>query len=495
MTSPEPGTVIPLAGTGTVIDGWLAAAQRAQADWALRPVTARLALVARFRDRLAANAALLAAAIDRRPAAESLSGEILPLLAACRYLERNAAQLLGTRRHGGVGAWLHGIRVEVKREAFGTVLIVAPSNYGLMLPGIQALQALVAGNAVIIKPAPGARAALLGLAELLSQSGLPEGLLTVTDESVDTAGALIRARVDKVIVTGSVRAGRSVIADATESLVPVTAELSGWDACVVLESADLDRVARAIAFAITFNNGETCLAPRRILVQRAQRDALLGRLEAALSTAGPRPFRGTAESAAIELAGDAVRRGARLVTGALAADGAEGPMLLAGVTDRMAIFDSEVFGPIALVVDCASLDEAVAKANATRYALGASIFGEPAEARRVATRIDAGVVMINDAVAPAGHPAVPIAARRQSGSGATRGAEGLLELTRPKAIVTNAARRPAHLEPALIDAETFLGAYIAAAYRRSPIVRARAALAALGALLRSYRKQGNTSCL
>ncbi|MBN1240449.1 MAG: aldehyde dehydrogenase family protein [Gammaproteobacteria bacterium] len=465
-------------------------ARRAGADWRRLSVAARVAVLRRFRHRLAADSLQLACRIRCRPVADTLTGELLPLLEACRFVEKRAESLLRpVRCRYRAGIWLRGTTVRVSREPYGTVLIVGPSNYGLMLPGIQALQALAAGNAVIVKPAPGTREALDELRKLLEVSGLPEGLLTISDESVATAEALIDGPIDKLVFTGSSAAGRSVLERAAANLVPATLELSGWDACIVLDSADIERAARAIAFALSFNSGRTCLAPRRILVSRCRYRSLIDRLTALLDRIGPVAFDPAGARAAGKSIAAAIEGGARLVSGALQPDGVTGPAVLVGVDRDQAIFNTEVFGPVAIVMAFDDPARAVATANATPYRLGATLFGSPQQTRALVPDLDAGVVMVNDAIVPAAHPALPIAARGASGHGATRGAEGLLEFTRPKAVASSTARRPLHLEPPLPQAEPVLAAYIEAAYGKNWVKRTRAAWRALVALTRGPTRE------
>jgi acyl-CoA reductase-like NAD-dependent aldehyde dehydrogenase len=193
------------------------------------------------------------------------------------------------------------------------------------------------------------------------------------------------------------------------------------------------------------------------------------------------------------LAADALRRGARLAHGCVSTKSAAGPILLTHVSDSMPIFETEAFGPIALVTEVADTAAAIAKANGTPYALGATVFGARDEALAVAAKLDAGVVVINDAVVPAGHPELPIAARGASGFGVTRGPEGLLEFTRPKAIAINESRRPLHLLPARDRDEALLGAYIKVVYRTDWFNRVRAALTGVGAV-RGRRLEETEEC-
>ena len=251
-------------------------ARTAQAKWAAWPVSARLRTIRALRHAIAARSAELVAAVrgepgkTSRPAAEILSAEIVPLAAACRFLEREAAAILGVRRLGPEGqpVWLAGVGAEVRREPLGLVLVIAPANNFLFLPGVQTAQALAAGNAVLWKPGLGGLPAALAFARLTAAAGLPPGLLTVLPEDPAAGREAMAAGVDKVLLTGSAATGREVLAKLAQRLVPATLELSGCDAVFVLPGADLDRVARAVRFGLALNAGTACIAPRRIFVPR-----------------------------------------------------------------------------------------------------------------------------------------------------------------------------------------------------------------------------------
>jgi acyl-CoA reductase-like NAD-dependent aldehyde dehydrogenase len=449
----------------------VARAKAAHLEWRARPLRERLVVIARFRCRLAAEAGATAAAIAVRPPAETLAAEILPLLECCRFLEREARQVLRTERRGGrAPLWLRGTVVDVVREPFGIVLIVAPGNYGLMLAAVQALHALTAGNAVIVKPAPGHGAGLRRFAALLEASGLPEAAIAIAAEDPALVRALLACGVDKLVFTGSSRAGRELLAAASAQLVPATLELSGWDACLVLEGADLTRVADTLVFALALNGGRTCLAPRRVIGSAAVCAKLERLLAERLAHRAPQTLDAPALPA---LVGDAVGKGARVVAGTAASEGSAGPLVLAGVTPRMTLFGVEVFAPV-LLICAARAEEMLDWANQAPFALGVTIFGPERRARELVPRLAAGVAMINDAIVPAGHAAVPIAARGGSGFGATRGREGLLEMTRPKAVTATRARRPLHLTTGAHDFAPLLAAYAAAAYGGGFLRRLRA---------------------
>lgn len=384
----------------------------AQARWAKTPLADRLRIVRELRHLLAEHAEALAFAAGEtssRPLAEKLVSEVLPLADACRWLERESARILAPRRHGKRGRpwWLTGHSFEVQRQPHGLVLVIGPGNYPLLLPAVQALQALVAGNAVLLKPAPETRGVALAFADLAMRAGLERALLTVLPESVKAAHQAIEAGVDKVIFTGSCGNGRDVLALLAQTNTPSVMELSGEDAVIVLADADLDLVVRALRFGKRLNNGETCIAPRRLI--------------AVTTVAAP-------------------------------------------LAERLG----------KCVISLAADDEAALRlANAGEFALGASVFSRDiARARALASRLKTGFVTINDLIVPTADPRMPFGGTKASGFGATRGEEGLLEMTFPHVVAVRRGRlRPHFDEPAPGDARLFT-AWIRAAHgrRRFPAI-------------------------
>ncbi|MDQ3622896.1 MAG: aldehyde dehydrogenase family protein [Verrucomicrobiota bacterium] len=404
--------------------GARAETRAAQARWAQTPIGERLRVIRELRHQIAENAELLAnaaGAVSDRPLAEKLVSEVLPLADACRWLERRAARLLAPRRCGKRGRpfWMQGISFEVQRQPFGVVLVIGPGNYPLFLPAVHSLHALVAGNAVILKPAPGTRDVALAFAQLARDAGLNPALLTILAESVETARHAIAEGVDKVIFTGSSGNGRSVLARLAETNTPSVMELSGEDAVLVLADADLDLVVRALRFGTRLNAGETCIAPRRLVLVQSIADDLLARLSAA-----------------------------RL------------PRL-----------------PVERVRDD---DDAVQSTNTAAFALGASIFSRDlGKARALAARIETGFVLINDLIVPTADPRMPFGGVKASGFGTTRGDEGLLEMTFPHVVGVRRGRRHPHFdEPGVADAHLFT-AYLRAAHGRRRFAAIRELLGAL----------------
>lgn len=253
-------------------------ARAAQPAWAALPLPRRLTLIRAARHALAAQAQDLARTVSLpgRTPADTLTAEVMPLCDAARFLERTAPAALKVRHLGRRGrpGWLWGVRSQLQRDPLGVVLILAPFNYPLLLPGVQMLQALAAGNAVIVKPGREGFAAAAALADVLHRAGVPREVLVVLDESVEAGEAAIDAGVDKVFLTGSVASGRAVMAHCSEHLTPLVCELSGDDPAIVLGDADIDLARRCIAWGASLNGGHTCIAPRRVIAHRDIADRL-----------------------------------------------------------------------------------------------------------------------------------------------------------------------------------------------------------------------------
>lgn len=423
----------------------LARARRAQEAWGSVPVAARLKVVRRLRHRLArdteAACEVLGASRPVAPA-ELLSSEIIPLLDGCQFLETQASRLLAPRTASRTGTpgWLQGVYLRVHRDPLGVVLILGPSNYPFFLPGIQALQALVAGNAVLLKPGVGGTAAAAYLARLLVQAGLPELLLQVLPEEPEAGRELLRRGVDKLVLTGSAHTGRQVLSLAGETLTGAVAELSGYDAVFVGPGADLKVVADGLAFGLRLNRGRTCVAPRRVFLRTELVPELERLLAERLADAEPE------ELGPCELVAEVLDEGGRLVWGERGDDGFRGPVVLAEVPPRCRLFEEAPFLPILSLLPVEDDRECLEAAACSPFALGASLFGERAWAESMAGKVPAGVVVVNDMIAPTAHPAAPFAGRGCSGFGATRGAEGLLEMTTPRSVLIRQAGARYHFD-------------------------------------------------
>jgi aldehyde dehydrogenase (NAD+) len=431
---------------------------RVDLRWAAMPVRDRVRVLREARHRMAERAEEFAAAISpalARNTADTLVTELLPLLAACKFLERDAARLLKPRKLGlsGRPLWMGGVRAEVNREPLGHVLVIGPANFPLFVPGVQVLQALAAGNTVTWKPGAGGLAVAEMMARALREAGLPEGVLSVTEESVAAAQQALAEGADKVVFTGSAASGSAVLAELATTATPAVMELAGADAVVVMPDADLKLVSKAVAFARRlFANTTTMAALRPLLQMELAKIAPVtldartsGRLEEMLEEA-------TALGASVWSAGIDTPQGVR-------------PLIVEQASADMAITQSDIFAPVISLIETQSLLHLTEAYAQCPYALTVAIFCAPREekrARAAARELRAGTVLINDLIAPTVDPRVPFGGRGASGYGVTRGSEGLLEMTAVKTLLVRRGGYMLHLDTTTdADAPMFAGAIAA----------------------------------
>lgn len=412
--------------------------KEAQRHWAARPLADRLQVVRKTRQWMAGHPMLFAEAISpalHRSQADTLLTELLPVLDAMRFLERSARRLLAPHVLGRRGRplLLTGVRAEVHRIPVGHVLVIGPANYPLYIPAVQTLQALVAGNAVTWKPGTGGRQLALLVAHALGEAGLPRGVLHITEETVEAAQGALASRPDKVVFTGSFESGKTVMRALAETATPSVMELSGADAVVLLPSADLALAAKAVAFGLRLNGAEVCMSPRRLIAAAETMRALRPLLQAELERVPPVALKPDTASALLALVDEARDCGAR-VGGEVQPRG-QRPLLVEAAGPQMRIANSDIFAPVISLIEASSVLHIPEIVNDCAYGLTAAIFGEVSAARALGEQLRVGTVLVNDLIAPTVDPRVPFGGRGSSGFGATRGAEGLLEMTTPKTVL------------------------------------------------------------
>lgn len=482
----------------------VALARAAQPAWQGTPLGERLLILRRFHEALFRRRREAADLIWRetdKPPAEALAAEVGVVLDNCRHLERAVPRLLRAPWFGSRSVALVRKRLRVVNEPFGVVGIITPWNYPLALSCGRILPALMTGNAAVYKPSEFTPSVAELIRELLADAGLPDGVLRLVHGDGET-GAAVAGAVDKIFLTGSLRAGRAVARVGAERMVPVELELGGSDAAIVLADADLAHAAAGLAWGRFSNAGQSCVAPKRVFVEQAAYQpfldavaAVVGRLRAG-STAEPdadvgamiRPeFRAVLEA---QLA-DAVARGARVVATVPAPSGVFAPTVLTDVPDDARAMREETFGPLMVVAAVRDADDAVARANASTFALSASVWSrDVARAGAIALRLDAGTVAVNDVMVTAGIAELPHGGNRESGTGRVNGDAGLRAYVREKGIASDrlhSTRQPwwfgysrAHL--AGVDA------FLRFAHDRSLFGRLRAVPGVLRLLLRPDRR-------
>jgi len=429
----------------------VARARTAQPAWAEAGLRQRITVLREFQRRLHERKSEIARAITQeagKPVAEALTTEVLVVLDAARFLIDNAYHLLRDEEvpHGNLATKLK--RGRLVREPYGVVGIISPWNYPFSIPATETLAALVAGNAVVLKPSEQTSLIALELRTLLLGAGVPGDVFQVIVGDGATGAALIHSRIDKLIFTGSVATGKRIAAAAAERLLPVVLELGGKDPMLVLDDADIGVASSAAVWGAFVNAGQACLSVERCYVDRSLYEAFLkacvektkklrvGRGLDRDTDVGPMIHERQLQIVESHVE-DAVRRGARVLAGGsrvpeLGANFYK-PTVLADVTHDMRIMREETFGPVLPVMAFDTDEEAVRLANDSEFGLSASIFtGDNARGERLARQIQVGSVMVNDVISCFGISEAPHGGVKSSGIGRAHGRFGLEEMVRLK---------------------------------------------------------------
>ena len=383
---------------------------------------------------------------------ETVSSELMPLCSALKFIGRQGASILRDQHHGMLGrpVWLWGVRSRVQRVARGDVLVLAAWNYPLLLPGVQMAQALAAGNRVFLKPAPGCEKITQRLVELFYDAGVPHEAIEVLSSQTQAAINRIDQGVDLVVLTGSAATGRAVLRQCAEKLTPTILELSGCDAVIIGRDADLSQAAKSIRFGLMFNAGATCIGPRRIIVNRDVKAALIEHLRNEFNQMAAVRLHRSAEKSVRDAVSDARQRGAsNILPEPASIENASltvfHPAIFEDVSSDWAIANDDLFAPVSSIMTFATDQEAIEIVNKCRYRLAASVFGGRVWASGIANRLQVGTVTINDIIFPTADPRLPFCGRGESGFGVTRGVEGLLEMTVPRVVALHRGTIRLHL--------------------------------------------------
>jgi aldehyde dehydrogenase (NAD+) len=347
------------------------------------------------------------------------------------------------RRKVPSGLLMANQKATVEYQPLGVVGVIGPWNYPVFTPMGSIAYALAAGNAVVFKPSEYTPGVGVWLANTF-QEVVGRPVLQVVTGLGDTGAALCRSGVDKVAFTGSTATGKKVMAACSESLTPVLIEAGGKDALIVAEDADLDAAADGAVWGACANAGQTCAGVERIYVHERVYDEFLAKLvEKAKdlyadadpqSKIGPITMPGQVDVIRRHI-DDALARGGRAVLGGH--DAVEGqwvqPTILVDVPEDSTAVTEETFGPTMTVAKVKDLDEAVARTNASRYALGSTVYSK-AHGLEVAERLRVGMTAINGVISFAGVPSLPFGGIGDSGFGRIHGPDGLKEFCYAHAI-------------------------------------------------------------
>ncbi len=369
--------------------------------------------------------------------------EVGTTIAHLHWAAKHAKSVLGPRRVRS-GIWVIDHAATLEYQPYGVIGVIGPWNYPVFTPMGSIAYALAAGNAVVFKPSEYTPAVAEWLAATFAQVVPEQPVLQVVTGYGETGAALCRAGVDKISFTGCTATGKRVMAACAENLTPLLVECGGKDVLIVDSDADITAAADAAAWGGMSNAGQTCVGVERVYVVADVYDEFLSRLTALVrglragddagANLGPITMPSQIDVIRRHIE-DALASGARAVVG-----GRESvrppyvdPVVLVDVPDDSTAITEETFGPTLTVTRVRDVDEAIDKANATRYALAAAVFSKR-RGMEIARRIRSGMASVNGVIAFAGVAALPFGGVGDSGFGRIHGADGLREFARAKAI-------------------------------------------------------------
>lgn len=447
VTNPVDGTVVEEFPTTTDSE-MRAAIERADVEfhsWKDRSVTERAAIVRRAADLFTERADELAGIItlEMGKRIDEAKGEMGVVDDIFRYYADNAEQLTADEPLNIVGG-----KALVQKRPIGVILGIMPWNYPYYQVARFAAPNLVLGNTVILKHASNCPRSAAAIEKVLHDAGVPaDAYINVYASTEQVAWVLTDPRIQGVSLTGSERAGRAVAAVAGTNLKKMVLELGGSDPMIILDSDDLDRTVEIAVDSRMGNVGQSCNAPKRMIIMADLYDDFVNKFAKRLTsyvpgdpadpatTLGPLSSRKAAEDLISQIE-NAVIEGATLRTGGQLHQGPGAyvqPALLTDVTRGMKAYHQELFGPVAIVFKAETEDEAIRIANDTPFGLGSSVFSTDRErAARVGARIDAGMVYVNQA---GGSQAdLPFGGIKASGVGRELGPLGMEEFMNKKVI-------------------------------------------------------------
>jgi len=450
VTGELAGTVNPASPSELASTG--ARARQAQQKWSRLSFRERAGIIARFHDRIIDRSAQILDAIqlETGKTRRDAFAEVVSVAGTARYYLTHGESILAFRKKRGAVPFITSSRLE--HRPYGIVGLITPWNYPFLLSMGDALPALLAGNAVILKPSElTPLSAILGR-ELMVDSGLDPDLLGIAHGAGDVGGELIH-HVDYIGFTGGSTTGRKVAMAAAERLIPCSLELGGKNPMIVLKGAPLREAAMGLLSGAFSNAGQTCISVERVYVEAP----IFEEFSQIVATATKKLKLGWSPSWDLDVGSlihaahaekvlghieEAVHGGARVLAGArqrpdLGPAFVE-PTVLTRVSHRASISTQETFGPVISMYPVESANEAIVMANDSNYGLNASVWaGRSDEALAVARQIDAGSVGIHSTLMIYNAFDVPMGGMKISGLGRRHGEHGLLRYTQEQSIVTS----------------------------------------------------------
>ncbi|HMN71294.1 MAG TPA: aldehyde dehydrogenase family protein [Rhodoblastus sp.] len=418
------------------LDQAVAAAKAAFPGWAATPIEKRREIIVKMADTIEKNADELARLLTSeqgKPLADA-TGEVMGMAAFFRYLGSLELPMKVIEDSGER-------RVEAHRRPLGVVGCIIPWNYPLLILGFKLPPALLAGNTLVVKPAPTTPLATLRFAELVAGL-LPPGVLNVIADANDLGGEMTtHPDIRKISFTGSSATGQKVMASAAQTLKRITLELGGNDASIVLDDADPKKIAPGVFEGAFQNSGQVCLAIKRLYVHESIYDQMCDELVRLANDAvvddgvkqGVKlgPLQNKMQYEKVKGFLEDAKKNGKVVAGGDAMDRPGyfiKPTIVRDIKEGARLVDEEQFGPVLPVIKYSDQDDVIRRANGTTYGLGASVWSsDKKRAHDVASRLEAGTVWINKHLDMAPH--IPFGGAKQSGIGVEFAEEGLAEFT------------------------------------------------------------------
>ncbi|GDX32546.1 succinic semialdehyde dehydrogenase [Actinomycetes bacterium] len=458
VIAPFTGSVLYSLPISTEVDvaASVATARKAQRWWSQRPVHERARIFLKFHDLVMQrrDEGLDILQLETGKARRDAMEEILDVLIVARHYSRDAVRLLKPVRHRGALPML--VAVQELRHPKGVVGIISPWNYPLTLAASDTIPALLAGNAVVLKPDSQTSLTALWVVDLMIEAGVPESVIRVVTGAGADVGPMVIDRVDYVMFTGSTQVGREVARRCGERLIGCSLELGGKNAMIIRADIDVERAAEIAVRACFANAGQLCVSIERMYIHEAVMQSFLDRFlprVAAMRMVAQLGWGADMGSLISQRqldrvqshVADALAHGAQILVGGRARPEVGPyyfePTVLAGVNEDMGLCRDETFGPVVAVYPVNSDEQAVALANDSVYGLNASVLTRDTYAgNKIAARLKAGTVNVNEGYAAAwGSVRAPMGGMGDSGEGRRHGEDGLLKYTEAQTIATQRA--------------------------------------------------------
>ncbi|MFN2502408.1 MAG: aldehyde dehydrogenase family protein [Pyrinomonadaceae bacterium] len=425
-------------------------------SWKITSFGERKSLVMKARGVILARSEEIAELISAeagKPVSEAFSMEIAPVLDLMQYFARNTAKLLrSTKIDIGLYALL-GRSSKIIYHPLGVVGIIPAWNYPFSIPLGEAVIALMVGNTVIIKPSELTPMVGLRIGQIFDEAGFPSGTVQIVSGDGRTGAALVAAAPDKIMFTGSVATGKKIAVEAAKNLTSVVLELGGKDPMIVFSDANLELASGAAVWGAFCNSGQSCSSVERLYVQEGVADELTQKiiqkvreLKQDIGAKETTSIGAMSSERQMKIVEDHVEdfraAGAKVETGGQRNAGLEGlfyePTVITNVNNDMRGMQEETFGPTLPIATFSTEEEAIRLANDSEFGLTASVWTRDlAKGKRVAARIEAGSVCVNEVLYTHGIGQTPWGGFKNSGRGRTHGREGLMELVQPQHIHVN----------------------------------------------------------